>query len=320
MNRYDSRIGGTTNVHADVVSDAALLTLCTEELELKTTLLEAMVDGILAHTMDGRILYFNPALTEMLGFTASEFANLGPWGWVGPEMRDTIPERMDRLRELGMMQFESQAMDHDGSIRHTEVHSRVVDLPLDGKIMVSVMHDITDRIASQENIRHLAFHDTLTGLANRVLLDERMRLAIANADRHGDVVGVVFLDLDDFKPVNDVYGHATGDKVLRIVGERLQACVREYDTVARLGGDEFFALFPRMCACDDLAGLAQKLSECVHVPMTVDGHEIRVSASVGLAVYKSGEATDELTTRADHAMYRAKQEGLLGWEEFLAEG
>ena len=308
------------NTSADAASDAALLTLRTEELQLKTTLLESLVDGIVAHTLDGRLLYFNPALTDMLGFTTGEFANLKPWGWIGPAMRETIPDRIDRMRGERAISFESQALNYDGSIRHTEVHSRIIDLPLDGEIMVSVMHDITARIASQENIRHLAFHDTLTGLANRVLLDERMRLAIANADRHGDVVGVVFMDLDDFKPVNDTLGHATGDEVLRIVAQRMTACVREYDTVARLGGDEFLVLFSRLCACDDLADLAQKLSSCLSEPMTVSGHSVRVSASVGLAVYKPGEATHELMTRADHAMYRAKQNGLLGWEEFLSEG
>ena len=320
MNRLDPPDVASLDIAADATSDATLLTLRTEELQLTTMLLESPIGGIVAHTLDGRVLYFNTALTNMLGFTTAEFANLKAWGWVGPAMRETVPDRKDRLRELGVMSFESQAVNRDGSIRHTEVHACTINLPLDGEIMVSVIHDITDRIASQENIRHLAFHDTLTGLANRVLLDERMKLAIANSDRHGDVVGVVFMDLDDFKPVNDTLGHAIGDEVLRVVGERITACVRDYDTVARLGGDEFLVLFSRLCACDDLAGLARKLSDCVSEPITVDGHSVRVSASVGLAVYEPGEATDELMTRADHAMYRAKVNGLHGWEEFLSEG
>ena len=319
LNHSDSLDLSDADIPTGFASDAGLLSLCTEELELKTALLESLAGGILAHTLDGRILYFNPALTNMLGFTAAEFANLEPWGWVGPAMRDTIPERMNQLRR-GEMCCESQAVNRDGSLRHTEVHSRIVDLPLDGEILVSVIHDITERIAAHEDIRHLAFHDTLTGLANRVLLDERMSHAIASAERHGDVVGVVFLDLDDFKPVNDTLGHSTGDIVLRVVADRLSACVREYDTVARLGGDEFFVLFTRLSANADLANLAQKLAECVGEPMDIDGNCVRVSASVGLAVHRPGDATDELMTRADHAMYRAKRNGLLGWEEFLTEG
>jgi len=315
----DSHDRTDTVAQADVALDAGLLGLCTEELELKTLLLDSLVDGILAHTMDGHILYFNPALTNMLGLTAAEFANLGPWEWVAPAMRGTIPERM-RLLRRGDMRFESQAVNRDGSIMYTEVHAHIVDLPLDGEIMVSVMHDISDRIAAQKDIRHLAFHDTLTGLANRVLLDERMSHAIASAERHGDVVGVVFMDLDDFKPVNDTLGHTTGDTVLRVVADRLSACVREYDTVARLGGDEFLVLFSRLSTNADLAGLAQKLAECVGEPMSIDGHCVQVSASLGLAVHRSGDATDELMTRADHAMYRARRNGLLGWEEFLTEG
>lgn len=319
LNHSNSLDLSDADIPTDIAPDAGLLRLCTEELELKTVLLDSLVDGILAHTMDGHILYFNPALTNMLGLTAAEFANLGPWEWVAPAMRDTIPERI-RLLHKGEMRFESQAVNRDGSILHTEVHAHIVDLPLDGEIMVSVIHDITDRIAAQEDIRHLAFHDTLTGLANRVLLDERMSHAIASAERHGDVVGVVFLDLDDFKPVNDTLGHTTGDIVLRVVADRLSACVREYDTVARLGGDEFFVLFSRLSDSDDLAGLASKLAECVGEPMCIDGNCVQVSASVGLAVHRPGDATDELMTRADHAMYRAKRDGLLGWEEFLTEG
>ena len=318
LSHDDSRDRTDTMAAADIAPDAGLISLCTEELGLKTMLLDSLVDGILAHTLDGRILYFNPALTNMLGLTAAEFANLGPWEWVAPAMRDTIPERMRLLRK-GEMRFESQAVNRDGSILHTEVHAHIVDLPLDGEIMVAVMHDITERIAAHEDIRHLAFHDTLTGLANRVLLDERMSHAIASAERHGDVVGVVFLDLDDFKPVNDTLGHATGDIVLRVVADRLSACVREYDTVARLGGDEFLVLFSRLSASVDLAGLAQKLAECVGEPMSIDGNCVQVSASVGLAVHRPGDATDELMTRADRAMYRAKRNGLLGWEEFLTE-
>lgn len=318
LNHSNSPNLSDADIPTDVAPDAGLLSLCTEELELKTMLLDSLVDGILAHTMDGRILYFNPALTNMLGLTAAEFANLGPWEWVAPAMRDTIPERM-RLLRGGDIRFESQAVNRDGSIVHTEVHAHIVDLPLDGEILVSVMHDITDRIAAQKDIRHLAFHDTLTGLANRVLLDERMHHAIASAERHGDVVGVVFLDLDDFKPVNDTLGHATGDIVLRVVADRLSACVREYDTVARLGGDEFLVLFSRLSTNADLAGLAQKLAECVGEPMSIDGNCVQVTASVGLAVHRPGDATDELMTRADHAMYRAKRNGLLGWEEFLSE-
>ena len=146
-----------------------------------------------------------------------------------------------------------------------------------------------------------------------------MRQALANADRHGDIIGVVYADLDDFKPVNDTLGHTVGDEVLRIIADRLRSCMRESDTVARVGGDEFVALFPRLDSAADLASVAASISGCIDVPIQIRGHQVTVTTSVGLAVYREGEATDELITRADHAMYRAKQEGLSGWEEYLAE-
>lgn len=201
----------------------------------------------------------------------------------------------------------------------TEVHAQICTTHSHGDIVVSVVHDVTERILAEERIHHMAFHDTLTGLPNRQLLLERMQHALASSDRHGDYVGVVFIDLDDFKPVNDTLGHATGDEVLKIVAERLESCTRDCDTVARMGGDEFLALFPRLDTPEDLATIAASLAGCVDVPIQVRGHQVTVTASLGLALYVPGEATDELITRADHAMYRAKQDGVSGWEEYLAE-
>jgi diguanylate cyclase (GGDEF)-like protein len=151
-------------------------------------------------------------------------------------------------------------------------------------------------------------------------LEDDLRAALSAADRHSDLVGVIFLDLDDFKPVNDDLGHAVGDFVLRQVAQRLRGCVREGDTVARLGGDEFLIVLARLGAREDLAGVARKLEEAVATPIPVDGHpDVRITASAGLATYEPGEAAEDLMNRADHAMYRAKQAGVSGWEAFLAQ-
>jgi diguanylate cyclase (GGDEF)-like protein len=130
---------------------------------------------------------------------------------------------------------------------------------------------------------------------------------------------VIFLDLDDFKPINDELGHAAGDFVLRRVAQRLSSCVRECDTVARLGGDEFLVVVARMGTREDLAAVARKLEDAVSAPMPMDGHpDVFISASAGLAIYDHGEAAEDLMNRADHAMYRAKQAGVSGWEAFTA--
>jgi diguanylate cyclase (GGDEF)-like protein len=151
-------------------------------------------------------------------------------------------------------------------------------------------------------------------------LEDDLRAALAAADRHSDLVGVIFLDLDDFKPVNDDLGHSVGDFVLRQVAQRMRSCVREGDTVARLGGDEFLIVVARLASREDLAAVARKLEEAVALPIPVDGlPAVRITASAGLATYEHGEAAEDLMNRADHAMYRAKQAGVSGWEAFLAD-
>lgn len=297
--------------------DRSLLQVCNEQLELKELLLESTLDGIMAYTTNGELAYFNAAAADLLGYSPLELAGLTDFAWLAPEVRLAAPVRIAHMREYGSIRYQARVLSASGRQLHTEVHSRIVD-SIHGEVVVSVIRDITDRVLAEETIRHLAFHDTLTGLANRTLLEERLHQALASADRHGDTVGVVYLDLDDFKPVNDSLGHAMGDRVLRMVAERMLSCVRESDTVARLGGDEFLVLFPRLCRECDLAETARKVVECLSEPMEVEGHTVRVTASAGLALYTPGEAPDELVTRADHAMYRAKQNGLAGWEEFLA--
>jgi len=238
---------------------------------------------------------------------------------VPPAVSDAVESRVAILLEIGHLDFQSRGLTADGGTIATEVHARLTDLPSYGSIIVSIIRDITEQVATQEMIRHLAYHDTLTGLANRVMLDERLRMAMAAADRHGDIVGVIFLDLDDFKPVNDTFGHAVGDQVLRIVAARLTDCVREYDTVARMGGDEFLVLFPRLQSRDELVQLGRKLNDCVAEQIDLDGRAVSVSATIGLATYKRGEAPDELISRADHEMYRARIRGVDGWRQFSPE-
>ncbi len=288
------------------------------ELVFKSLLLDATSDGIIAHTPDGRLTYVNEAASRQLGCTVVSAAALAPWEWLPGDARPETIDRVARIMEQGESRFETQHLCPCDASLHAEIHARLVETD-DGPLIVWVCRDISARVAAEKQMRQLAFHDELTGLANRTALEEHLRSAIAAADRHDDLVGVVYLDLDDFKPVNDTFGHAMGDKVLKVVAHRLASCVRESDTVARLGGDEFMVLFPRLKWRGDLAAAACKLSDLLALPISINGHEIRVSASLGLALYEKGEAPDELATRADHEMYRAKQNGLPGWQSFLSE-
>jgi PAS domain S-box-containing protein len=208
---------------------------------LASLILEYSLDGVLAYTPEGHLVYFNDTAARQLGYTPEEFAALGPFGWVDDESITLVPSRTAAIRERGSLLFASRGASKDHSEIHTEVHARIVEYQGE-ELIISVVRDVTERVLEHEQIRHLAFHDRLTGLANRTKLEDDLCAALAAADRHDDLVGVIYLDLDDFKPINDVLGHAVGDDVLRAVAARVRMCVRECDTVARLGGDEFLVL------------------------------------------------------------------------------
>lgn len=161
-----------------------------------------------------------------------------------------------------------------------------------------------------EELRHMAQHDPLTNLPNRALFNDRLGHELARAKRQNGRFAMVFLDLDYFKPINDNYGHDVGDQVLRQLARRLQQCVRAADTVGRIGGDEFVVLMAELSESESIRALAEKLRESLRQPLVVDGHELAISCSIGVAVYPE-DGTDALALikRADDAMYRAKEDG-----------
>lgn len=176
--------------------------------------------------------------------------------------------------------------------------------------LILVARDISERLVEEEKIRALAFHDTLTGLPNRLLLTDRLQQALAGAARDGHGVAVMFLDLDRFKGVNDAYGHEAGDALLKVLALRMQACLRGSDTLARLGGDEFVVVLPNIGIAMDAIVIAEKLLAVVSRPVEYSGATLEVGVSIGIALYPDcAEAADDLLRAADAAMYRAKQGG-----------
>jgi diguanylate cyclase (GGDEF)-like protein len=162
---------------------------------------------------------------------------------------------------------------------------------------------------TREELRTLAYHDTLTGLPNRSLLQDRLAVAIAHARRQATRLAVLFLDLDDFKAVNDSFGHDFGDRLLVEVAGRLRASVRAGDSVARFGGDEFVVLLDEVSEAQDAAHVATKVLEALRAPYRLDGRLVRVAASVGMSVFPDdGASCGELLRQADAAMYRNKQD------------
>jgi diguanylate cyclase (GGDEF)-like protein len=157
---------------------------------------------------------------------------------------------------------------------------------------------------------HLAQHDALTNLPNRNLLQDRLHQAVALASRNGTLVGVLFLDLDKFKEINDSLGHTFGDKVLQSVVKRLLSCVRASDTVSRLGGDEFVILLPEIKQIGDAGVKAGQILTAINAPFVIDSHKLQITASIGLATYPSDSTDPEnLIKKADMAMYQAKEQG-----------
>lgn len=173
-----------------------------------------------------------------------------------------------------------------------------------------VARDITDRKIAEETICFQALHDQLTHLPNQRLFKDRLEMALTHSKRHGGMVGVMFIDLDRFKLVNDTYGHAEGDELLKKVARRLQSCMRAGDTLARKGGDEFTVLLPDLLQAEDSSIIADKILNVLRSPFIVAGQEFRVTASIGIAVFpRDGEGVDVLLKNADIAMYRVKADG-----------
>jgi diguanylate cyclase (GGDEF)-like protein/PAS domain S-box-containing protein len=176
-----------------------------------------------------------------------------------------------------------------------------------------VARDITDRKRAEEVISYQAYHDILTDLPNRILFKDRLGLAVIQAKRKQTELAVMFIDLDRFKLVNDTLGHVKGDELLQQVAGRLKECLRKGDTLARQGGDEFTIVLPELRDRDDARNVADKFLECLHLPFDLDGHEVHISASIGIAIYPShGESIDELLRHADIAMYQVKGQGKNG--------
>ncbi len=280
--------------------------------ELAARVFENTIEGVVVTDPDGTIRMVNPAFTAITGYSADEVIGENPRILKSDRHGHEFYRQMwQAITEHGQWSGEIWNRNKAGEAYPEWLTiSAVKDVEGRTTHYVSVFHDLSDIFRRHETIRHLAYHDALTGLPNRLLLDDRLTQALAHARRSGSWVAALFFDLDDFKEVNDRLGHIAGDRVLQIVAERLQGRIREQDTVARHGGDEFVVVASDLGSPEDARRLAELLTTAIAQPMQVEGETLRVGASIGIAMYPgSGSTPDALIAEADRAMYRAKARG-----------
>jgi len=254
-----------------------------------------------------------PNILDQLGYSPEEFLET-PGFWasnIHPDDREKIFADLGNLFENGTHSHEYRFLDKAGKYRwmHDELRLILNDTG-EPETIVGYWTDITKRKESEEMVRFMSDHDLLTSLPNRKLLNESLNRFIATARRNSEKFAVLFLDLDDFKPINDLLGHSAGDESLKIIAKRMKSLLRETDTVARIGGDEFIILLSNITSKDDVFIKVQEIIDSISEVITIEGNELYVSASVGISIYPEDADTDKkLISLADHAMYRAKAKG-----------
>lgn len=294
----------------DLTERRRIETAAQEGEERYRRLIENAPIPILQHA-DWRCTLVNPAMVELLGAGSAEaLIGTDPTLIVAPESRAAAVQRTRQLYEQGgvLPPWEYTLVRRDGSERVVEARTSAFEDG--GRWVVQVaLTDVTERKRVEIAMRHLAQHDLLTGLPNRALFLDRLGQALAQAQRSRQGIGLMLVDLDGFKAVNDSLGHAAGDALLRLVAERASGLLRASDTFARIGGDEFGVLQTQLRSASGAATLAVKLVEVMAVPFTLDGREVRIGVSIGIALPDDDVDADQLLRRADMALYRAKAAG-----------
>ena len=296
------------------------------EKERAQVTLNSIGDAVLSSDLLGRISYLNIVAERMTGWTCSEAIGrpiTEVFRVVDAHTHLAGPNAMERAvaenRTVGLS-ANSVLIRRDGTEFHIEdsaapIHDRR------GHVAgaVTVFHDVSESRSLMHRMSHLAQHDFLTDLPNRLLLQDRVEHSIALARRHGTQFAILFLDLDHLKHINDSLGHSVGDQLLKSIAARLVGCVRASDTVSRQGGDEFVVLLSEIAHASDAALAAEKMRAIVETPCLVGEHDLQVSVSIGISVYPSdGADAEALVKNADTAMYQAKESGRNNYRFFTA--
>ena len=284
-----------------------------ESEKLLTDILENVTAYIYMKDTRGRYLFANRLLREQFDAPMEEIVGYDDSKFFDADTAANMRESDLRVLKDGeTLQIEETNLNILTGVTNVFLS---VKLPLrheDGGIyaLCGISTDITERKDIEEHMRHMAQYDALTHLPNRALFNDRLQQAIVAAQRHKELLALMFLDLDKFKPVNDTYGHGVGDLLLKEVALRIQDCLRESDTAARIGGDEFVILLPAIEAELDASKVGEKIRHALNRPFELAGHSLQISSSIGVAVYPEHGSDEKLLVKnADIAMYHAKKNG-----------
>jgi diguanylate cyclase (GGDEF)-like protein/PAS domain S-box-containing protein len=285
--------------------------LAASEQELRT-LIDNSPDTLARYDRECRRIYANSVFVASTGGSLEDLLYKTPSEYPGGAHSYIYETKINEVFLSGMnSEMELKWLGRDGA----EVCSHIrltAERDASGQVItvLATGRDITELNVYRQKIHQMAFYDSLTSLPNRALFHDRLRQMLTEASWHGQIAGVMLLDLDHFKTVNDTLGHPAGDELLREVAARLMYCVRGYDTVARLGGDEFAILLPEIRSADDMGTIASKILASFTEPFMLDGKEMFISSSIGIAVYPEDSSNgDDLLRQADSAMYLAKRSG-----------
>lgn len=277
------------------------------------SIIESANDAIILIDQQGSILSWNKSAQTIFGYSQDEAINR--------HFSLLVPDRLFKSEEKEISQlFLSGLINGNNAVELSGVRKNGEEFPLEislsswqtqeGFFFCGIIRDVTERKALENQLTHQALHDPLTKLANRVLFRNRVEHALARAERVNKPIAVLFLDLDNFKTINDSLGHAAGDQLLVSVSERLHLCLRTSDTAARLGGDEFAVLVEDSEQSDDAVLVAERILDFLRPPFMIDGKEVYVGTSIGIAITETGrENPEDLLRNADVAMYMAKKNG-----------
>jgi diguanylate cyclase (GGDEF)-like protein/PAS domain S-box-containing protein len=294
-----------------------------KERRLAAMVLENTPEGVMITDSELNVISINPAFTRTTGYSAEEMIGQRPTK-LSSGRHDTsfYKEMWHSIAETGRWQGEIWNRRKDGEIYPEWLNiSAIKDQYGHITNYASIFSDISTQEHVRKRLHNLAYYDALTRLPNRELFHDRLENALIQSRRHHSHVGLIFLDMDRFKNINDTLGHRVGDEFLKMTAERLKQCVRDTDTVSRLGGDEFTIILPDIHSSNDVASIAEKIVNSFSAPITMEnGHELFSSTSIGISIYpEDGEEADLLIKNADTAMYRAKEAGRGTYQFYTTE-